>query len=97
LDTLSLHDALPIFAKGILDAADLAQLIQIMDKESGLMALETTKSRSAKDDGKYGLRMDWKTLTIDPTEIDLEDMDGEEAVEATPQFKKEEAREGDLL
>jgi|TARA_R110000822_G_scaffold12171_7_gene44101 hypothetical protein len=85
------------FAKGILDAADLAQLIQIMDKESGLMALETTKSRSAKDDGKYGLRMDWKTLTIDPTEIDLEDMDGEEAVEATPQFKKEEAREGDLL
>jgi|TARA_B110000908_G_C10262223_1_gene460233 KaiC/GvpD/RAD55 family RecA-like ATPase len=86
------------FAKGILDAADLAQLINIIDKETGVMALETTKARSTKDDGKYGLRMDWKTLTIDPTEIDLEAMDGSEQEEtSTPTPKKEQLSEGDLI
>lgn len=65
------------FAKGILDAADLAQLIQIVDEgvenpEFSKMYLETTKARSNRDDGKYSFTMHWKTLTIDPREVSLQ-------------------------
>jgi KaiC/GvpD/RAD55 family RecA-like ATPase len=66
------------FAQGILDAADLAQLIVIDDKESGALSLQTTKSRSAKDDGTYPINMDWETLTIDPAKRYIEDTTEEE-------------------
>ena len=73
------------FAKGILDAADLAQLIVVSeDKES--IALETTKARSSKDDGVYHIHMDWDTLTIDPTEIDISTLSGGDTEEEASEW-----------
>ena len=78
------------FSKGILDAADLAQLINVAEDKSYIV-LETTKSRSSKDDGKYPIRMDWETLTIDPAILKIEDINGESAEEDGE--PKEAARE----
>jgi replicative DNA helicase len=62
------------FAQGILDAADLAQIIQVIDKEQGTVALETVKARSANDNGKYGLNIDWSILKIDPRAVALDNI-----------------------
>jgi hypothetical protein len=61
------------FSKGILDAPDLAQLIQVIDD---VLVLETTKSRSTRDDGKYGIKINWDTLAIDPREVNLDELNG---------------------
>jgi|TARA_R110000796_G_scaffold103257_1_gene212433 KaiC/GvpD/RAD55 family RecA-like ATPase len=68
------------FAKGILDAADVAQILEVADKESGLLGLNTSKARSANDTGKYLMHMDWKTLTIDPRPVVLDVEDDEDSV-----------------
>ncbi len=83
------------FAKGILDAADLAQLINvgIVEDDKGILMLETTKSRSTRDDGKYGISINWDTLRIDPREVDLGALDGEEGSSED----KETAIEGNII
>ena len=79
------------FAKGILDAADLAQLINIVNPDEGIIALETTKSRSTRDDGIYGISIDWNCLRLDPTEINLDELD------AAPETHVESPLEGGLI
>ena len=57
------------FAKGILDAADIALLMEANDKEDNAMSFETTKIRGAKE-MKFTSGMDWDTLRISPVSIE---------------------------
>ena len=64
------------FAKGLLDSPDVAQLIEVDDKESGTIVFATEKARSASDTGVHRVRIDWTTLRIDPRPVELEEIDG---------------------
>lgn len=57
------------FAKGILDAADIAVLMEAHSKEDNAISMETTKIRGAKD-MKFTSVMDWDTLRISPQSIE---------------------------
>ena len=57
------------FAKGILDAADVALLLDANTKEDEAISFETTKIRGAKE-MKFTSPMDWDTLRISPQSID---------------------------
>ena len=57
------------FAKGILDAADVALLMEANAKEDNAMSFETTKIRGAKE-MKFTSGMDWETLRISPIPIE---------------------------
>ena len=53
------------FAKGILDAADIALLMEAHDKETGAMSFETTKIRGGRE-LQFTSPIDWDTLRISP-------------------------------
>lgn len=53
------------FAKGILDAADIALIMDAHDKGEGAISFETTKIRGAKE-MKFTSGIDWDTLRISP-------------------------------
>lgn len=53
------------FAKGILDAADIALVMDAHDKEESAISFETTKIRGAKE-MKFTSGIDWDTLRISP-------------------------------
>jgi len=55
------------FAKGILDAADIALLLDAHTKEDGVISMESTKIRSGAPI-KFSSGIDWKTLRINPAE-----------------------------
>jgi replicative DNA helicase len=55
------------FAKGILDACDVALLLEAHDKDDGRISFETTKIRGASP-VKCTSSIDWETLKIDPVE-----------------------------
>ena len=55
------------FAKGILDAADAAFLLNAYTKEDARIGFETTKIRGASDI-KCCSSIDWECLRIDPAE-----------------------------
>lgn len=57
------------FAKGILDAADIALLMEANTKEDAAMSFETTKIRGAKE-MKFTSGMDWETLRISPISVE---------------------------
>ena len=57
------------FAKGILDAADIAVLMEAHTKEDNAISMETTKIRGAKE-MKFTSPMDWDTLRISPQSIE---------------------------
>ena len=57
------------FAKGILDAADIALLMEANSKEDNAMSFETTKIRGAKE-MKFTSGMDWDSLRISPVSIE---------------------------
>lgn len=57
------------FAKGILDAADIALLMKPHSKEDAAITYETTKIRGGSDI-KVTSPINWSTLRIDPTPID---------------------------
>jgi len=57
------------FAKGILDAADVALLMEANAKEDNAMSFETTKIRGAKE-MKFTSGMNWDTLRISPIPIE---------------------------
>ena len=57
------------FAKGILDAADIAVLMEAHAKEDNAISMETTKIRGAKD-MKFTSPMDWDSLRISPQSIE---------------------------
>jgi len=56
------------FAKGILDAADIALLLDAHTREDNALTFETTKIRGGSPI-KFSSGMDWDTLKIDPSEI----------------------------
>lgn len=58
------------FAKGILDAADIALVMEAHDKEKSAMSFTTTKIRGAGDIACTS-PINWDTLRISPVSIDL--------------------------
>lgn len=57
------------FAKGILDAADIALVMEAHDKEQQAITFETTKIRGGKEI-TFTCPIDWDTLRISPQSID---------------------------
>lgn len=57
------------FAKGILDAADIALVMTAHDKDTGALTFETTKIRGGRE-MKFTSPIDWDTLRISPNSID---------------------------
>ncbi|NDC86794.1 MAG: hypothetical protein EB088_14435, partial [Betaproteobacteria bacterium] len=57
------------FAKGILDAADIALVMEAHDKTTGAITFETTKIRGGKE-MRFTCPIDWETLRISPQSID---------------------------
>lgn len=57
------------FAKGILDAADIALVMEAHDKETNAMTFETTKIRGGRE-MKFTSGIDWDTLKISPVPIE---------------------------
>lgn len=56
------------FAKGILDAADIALTMEAHDKETGAISFETTKIRGGRE-MKFSSGINWDTLRISPESI----------------------------
>lgn len=57
------------FAKGILDAADIALTLEAHDKDKQAISFETTKIRGGKE-MHFTSPIDWDTLRISPQSID---------------------------
>jgi hypothetical protein len=57
------------FAKGILDAADIALVMNAHDKEHSAMSFETTKIRGGRE-MKFTSPIDWDSLRISPIAIE---------------------------
>jgi replicative DNA helicase len=57
------------FAKGILDAADIALTMEAHDKETNAISFETTKIRGGKEMA-FTSPIDWDTLRISPQSVD---------------------------
>lgn len=76
------------FSKGILDACDAAQLIQVQDKDSGHIVFENTKMRSGEDGGKCRVTMNWKTLRIDPRAVVLDEITEDSSSNSKKKQKK---------
>jgi len=57
------------FAKGILDAADIALVMEAHDKSTNAISFETTKIRGGKE-MIFTCPIDWDTLRISPQSID---------------------------
>lgn len=57
------------FAKGILDAADIALVMKPVDKEAKCISYETTKIRGAAEQ-TFTSGMDWNTLRISPVSVE---------------------------
>jgi replicative DNA helicase len=57
------------FAKGILDAADIALVMEAHDKETNAITFETTKIRGGKE-MTFTCPIDWDSLRISPQSID---------------------------
>jgi replicative DNA helicase len=57
------------FAKGILDAADIALVMEAHDKETNAVSFETTKIRGGKEMA-FTCPIDWDTLRISPQSVD---------------------------
>jgi replicative DNA helicase len=61
------------FAKGILDAADIALVMEAHNKEQQAISFETTKIRGGKE-MQFTCPIDWDTLRISPDSIDRPDV-----------------------
>lgn len=57
------------FAKGILDAADIALTMEAHDKETNAISFETTKIRGGKEMA-FTSPIDWDSLRISPQSVD---------------------------
>lgn len=57
------------FAKGILDAADIALVMEAHEKEKEAISFDTTKIRGGKE-MQFTCPIDWDTLRISPQSID---------------------------
>ena len=70
------------FAKGILDAADIALTMEAHDKETNAISFATTKIRGGKEMA-FTCPIDWDTLRISPQSVDKP-----QAKEAVKKVKK---------
>lgn len=70
------------FAKGILDAADIALLMKSHDKEAGAIGFETTKIRGGPP-LKFTSPINWETLRISSESIDAPTSEKKERVKKT--------------
>ena len=70
------------FAKGILDAADIALTMEAHDKETNAISFETTKIRGGKEMA-FTCPIDWDSLRISPQSVDRP-----QAKEAVKKIKK---------
>lgn len=69
------------FARGILDACDIALLLDSKKYPNSLL-YECTKARSGSDTFKFRTEINWSTLRIDPAEVETEiKQEGEESEE----------------
>lgn len=59
------------FAKALLDPPDVAILLHGHQKKDRALSLEVVKSRSANDEFKSTVGMEWDALRVNPTEIML--------------------------
>jgi replicative DNA helicase len=57
------------FAKGILDAADIALVMEAHDKDTNAVSFDTTKIRGGKEMA-FTCPIDWDTLRISPQSVD---------------------------
>ena len=71
------------FAKGILDAADIALVMEAHDKSENAVSFDTTKIRGARE-MKFTSPIDWDTLRISPQSIEQP-----AAKETIKKYKKE--------
>jgi replicative DNA helicase len=78
------------FAKGILDAADIALVMEAHDKETNAISFETTKIRGGKEMA-FTCPIDWDTLRISPQTVDKP-----QAKEAVKRSGKKEKAEAEL-
>ena len=58
------------FAKGILDAADIAFKMKVFDKEQGAIGFESTKMRGSAE-MTFVSPMDWTTLKVSPNNMEM--------------------------
>lgn len=79
------NDGVARFAKGILDAADMALLIDSKTVENSIL-FKGSKSRSTEDDFTFRNEIDWKSLRISPQEVDTYP-EGEEDEEESKKSK----------
>ena len=81
------------FSKGILDAADIALVMEAHDKEKQAITFETTKIRGGKE-MQFTCPIDWDTLLISPQTI--EKPEHEEKVKRAGKTKKTQEPVDDL-
>lgn len=62
------------FSKGILDAADTAQIIFKDPEDPEHIIFITDKMRGAEDTGKHKVKVNWNILAIDPRSVPIEDL-----------------------
>ncbi len=77
------------FAKGILDAADIALTMTAHDKDTGAMTFETSKIRGGRE-MKFTSGIDWDTLRISPFPMDSPEE--KETIKKAGGKKKESAK-----
>ena len=78
------------FAKGILDSADIAFLLDAHEKDDAAISFNTTKIRGGAPI-EFSSPINWETLRIDPTEIDKPSKKDKKTEE--PTLTKEDAKE----
>lgn len=80
------------FAKGILDAADIALIMKAHDKDTGAMSFETTKIRGAKEMA-FTSGIDWESLRI--SAVSMEKPEDKEKVQKAGKKTSKEAMKKD--
>lgn len=77
------------FSRGILDACDVAHLIEADHKEAGFIELKTDKARSVENDkASYVIRIDNKNFAIDPRVVTAQEFNA--VIEQTAMEKTEQ-------
>jgi len=78
------------FAKGILDAADIALVMEAHDKNSQAISFETTKIRGGKE-MTFTCPIDWDTLRISPQSIDRPQAKESKKIGKKPDMKQDDS------
>lgn len=77
------------FAKGILDAADIALTMEAHDKDLGALTFETSKIRGGRE-MKFTSPIDWDTLKISPISMDTPEKKEKEKIKKAGKHKTDE-------